>query len=152
VLFIHRLDHPHIARLGRSRGGTEFGDLDEHPAFSSVPGVLVLRFDAPLIFANADAFADSIEEALDRAQERDGTRPRSLVIDLESCFEIDVTGVDALLRIARLLEQKGIDLHLARAKAPVRAVLEHVGATATIGEDRLHATIAAAVGAAEGTT
>ena len=152
LLFIHRLDHPNVARLGRSRSGKEFGDLAEHPGFSAVPGVLMLRFDAPLIFANADAFADSIEDALDRAQERDGARPRSLVLDLESCFEIDVTGVDALLRVARLLGQQGIELHLARAKAPVRAVLEHMGATASIGEDRLHATIAAAVGAAEGTT
>ncbi len=150
VLFIHRLDHPYVARLGRSRERTEFGDLDEHPQFVEVPGVLVLRVDAPLIFANADAFVEAIEDAIERVEERDGARLRALVIDLETCFEIDVTGVDALLRVTRLIERKGIELHLARAKAPVRAVLEHLGATATIGPDHLHATVAAAVAATEG--
>jgi SulP family sulfate permease len=151
VLFIHRLDHPHVARLGRSRERAEFGDLDEHPQFTDIPGVLALRFDAPLIFANADAFTDAIDDALDHAQERDGSRPRAVVIDLETCFEIDVTGVDALLRVARDLDQKGIALHLARAKAPVRTVLEHTGAAATIRADHLHASIASAVEAAERT-
>ncbi|GMU79619.1 MAG: sodium-independent anion transporter [Acidimicrobiia bacterium] len=150
VLFIHRLDHPHIARLGRNRERTEFGDLEEHPQFVEVPGVMVLRVDAPLIFANADAFADSIEDTLERAEEREGARPRALVLDLEACFEIDVTGVDALSRVAHLLDQKGVELHLARAKAPVRAVLEHLGATATIGPDHLHATVSEAVAATEG--
>jgi high affinity sulfate transporter 1 len=149
VLFIHRLDHPHIARLGRNRERTEFGDLAEHPQFAEIPGVLVLRVDAPLIFANADAFADAIEDTLGRTEDREGARPRALVLDLEACFEIDVTGTDALLRVAHLLEQKGVALHLARTKAPVRAVLEHMGATATIGTDHLHATVSEAVAATE---
>jgi MFS superfamily sulfate permease-like transporter len=152
VLFIHRLDHPHVARLGRSREREEFGDLDEHPQFTDIPGVLMLRFDAPLIFANADAFTDAIENAVDGAQERDGIPPQAVVIDLETCFEIDVTGVDALLRVAKTLEQQNIELHLARAKAPVRAVLEHTGAAITITADHLHATVASAVDAAERTS
>lgn len=152
VLFWHRLDHPHVARLGRNRDGTAFGDLEEHPEFSKVPGVLVLRLDAPLIFANADVFVDAVEDAVDQAQERDGVRPRTLVLDLEACFEVDITGVDALLRLDRLLERKTVELHLARAKAAVREVLEHTGAAVTIGPDHLHATVAAAVAATEGTS
>jgi len=149
VLFIHRLDHPHVAQLGRNKERTQFGDLDEHPELSAVPGILVVRFDAPLIFANADAFTDAIEDAVDRAQVRDGELPTTVVVDLEACFEIDVTGVDALLHVIRLLDQKGIEVRLARAKAPIRAVLEQLGAAATIGADHLHATIAAAVDAAD---
>jgi SulP family sulfate permease len=148
VLFIHRLDHPHIARLGRSREHTEYGDLEEHPHFTEVPGVLVLRFDAPLIFANADAFADLVADATARAQLVAETPLHAVVLDLETCFEADVTGVDALLRVARVLHQRGIELQLARAKAPVRAVLEHLGSETAIGKDRVHATIAAAVEAA----
>jgi sulfate permease, SulP family len=76
LLFIHRLDRPHVARLCRSLERDEFGDLDEHPQFADIPGVLVLRFDAPLIFANADAFTDAIADAVTGAQERDGIPPR----------------------------------------------------------------------------
>jgi SulP family sulfate permease len=151
VLFVHRLDHPHTARLGRSREQADYGDVDEHPDFAEIPGVLILRFDAPLIFANADAFGDAIDDALVRALERNDAPLRAVVLDLEACFEIDVTGVDALLRVVRLLDQEGIELHVARAKAPVRAVLEHLGATTTIGIANLHSTIASAVAATEQT-
>jgi len=147
ILFIHRLDHPHVARLGRDRQGAAFGDLAEHADVVPVPGVLILRIDAPLIFANADAFGDTIEDELDRARASDGSYPRALVLDLEGCFEIDTTGTDALLQVARLLDRRGVDLRLARAKAPVRTVLEHLGATETIGADHFSPTIAAAVDA-----
>jgi high affinity sulfate transporter 1 len=147
ILFIHRLDHPHVAKLGRNRQDNSFGDLAEHPDAAPVPGLLVLRIDAPLIFANADAFGDTIEDELDRAHASDGAYPRALVLDLEGCFEIDTTGTDALLQVARLLDRRGIGLRLARAKAPVRTVLEHLGATEMIGADHFFPTIAAAVDA-----
>jgi MFS superfamily sulfate permease-like transporter len=145
ILFIHRLDHPHIARLGRRSRTGEFGDVDAHPGYTPVDGVLVLRFDAPVIFANADAFTDSIEDALDAARAADGRYPRAVVIDLEACYEIDVTGTDALLRVARMLEQRGVEFDLARAKAPVRKVLTNLGALEVIGESHLHPTIESAV-------
>jgi sulfate permease, SulP family len=74
------------------------------------------------------------------------------VIDLETCFEIDVTGVDALLRVAQVLDEQDIALHLARAKAPVRAILERTGAAITIKTDHLRAAVDSAVDAAERTS
>jgi len=64
---VYRLAHPHVAQLGRDQARRHFGDLDEHPDLSPTPGILVVRFDAPLIFANADAFAEAIEGAVDVA-------------------------------------------------------------------------------------
>ena len=60
ILLIHTIDHPHIAVLGRSGDGSRFVDLEDDPDATPVPGVLIHRFEAALIFANADLFQDDV--------------------------------------------------------------------------------------------
>ena len=60
VMLLHRLDHPHSAVLGRSADGTRFADLDENADVAPVPGLLIYRLDAPLIFANAESVLRAI--------------------------------------------------------------------------------------------
>ena len=103
LLFIHRLDHPHTALLGRNADGSEYADLAEHPEFTAVPGLILFRFDAPLIFANADEFVDDLEDVVSAAEEP----PTALVLDLESTYEIDTTGADALVQVNQTLAAEG---------------------------------------------
>ena len=144
VLFIHRLDHPHTATLGRNADGSEYADLAEHPEFAAVPGLIVFRFDAPLIFANADEFADAIEDVVTASE----PPPTAVVLDLESTYEIDTTGTDALLKVMQTLHDRGIRLLLARPRASVRDFLDRTGASEKLGSDNVHTTVAAAVTAA----
>ena len=60
ILLIHTIDHPHIAALGRSGDGSRFSDLEDDPDATPIPGVLIHRFEAPLIFANADVFQEDL--------------------------------------------------------------------------------------------
>ena len=60
ILLIHTIDHPHIAVLGRSSDGSRFVDLEDDPDATPIPGVLIHRFEAELIFANADLFQDDV--------------------------------------------------------------------------------------------
>ena len=65
ALLIHRLDHPHTALLGLNRSGTTFVEIDGHEGTSAVPGVLIHRFEAPLVFANAEVFTDDVLAQVD---------------------------------------------------------------------------------------
>jgi SulP family sulfate permease len=47
---------PHDAVLGHVKGIDGFHDIEEYPQGSTIPGLIVYRFDAPLFFANADFF------------------------------------------------------------------------------------------------
>ena len=143
-MFIHRLDHPHTATLGRNADGSEYADLAEHPEFAAVPGLIVFRFDAPLIFANADEFVDGIEDVVNASEHP----PTAVVLDLESTYEIDTTGADALLQVKQTLDDRGIRLLVARPRASVRDFLDRTGVAEKIGSDNVYATVAAAVAAA----
>ena len=74
ILLIHTIDHPHIASLGRSSDGARFSDLEDDPGATPIPGVLIHRFEAELIFANADLFQDDL---LARVRAADRRRARS---------------------------------------------------------------------------
>src|SRR3954453_5762874 len=93
ILLIHTIDHPHMAVLGRSRDGARFSDLEDDDAGATpIPGVLIYRFEAELIFANADLFHDDVLARVRAADPQPGT----VVLDFEAVSQVDVTGAQTL--------------------------------------------------------
>ena len=134
ILLIYKASRPHMATLGRSPDGTQLGDLSQHPEYRPVPGVLIVRPDAPLFFANSTVLRDAIREELRAAN----PRPRAVLLDLEATSEIDLPTNDMLGELVEDLEAEGVELRLARVRAPVRALLATSGVAARIGEDRIY--------------
>ena len=144
ILLIHTLDHPHIAVLGRSRDGARFADLEDDEADATpVPGVLIHRFEAALIFANADRFQDDL---LARVHAAD-PRPDTVVLDFEVVGQVDVTGGEALRSVYDTLSPLGTRLIIARAKSSVRGALRRQGIAEVFGEDNFAPTVARALDA-----
>src|SRR4051794_37598417 len=139
ILLIHTIDHPHIAVLGRSRDGARFADLEDDEADATpVPGVLIYRFEAALIFANADLFLDDL---LTRVHAAD-PRPDTVVLDFEAVGHVDVTGGEALRSVYDTLSAIGTRLIIARAKSSVRGALRRQGIADVVGEDNFAPTVA----------
>ena len=138
VLFVHRLDHPHTAVLGRRPDGT-FADTTRDPSAVPADGVVVYRLDAPLIFANADVVVEDLQLRALSAQR--------IVFDMESVYEIDTQGADALGRLVRDLSEKGVTLVLAAPHAPVRDLLERLQVTDDFGPDGVFDSVEAALSA-----
>ena len=131
ILLIHTIDHPHIATLGRSSDSTRFRDLEDDPGATPIPGVLIHRFEAELIFANADLFQDDLLARV-RAAERP---PEAVVLDFEAVGQVDVTGAQTLRSVHDTLDTLGIRLIVARAKSSVRDSLRRNGIVDVLGED-----------------
>ena len=53
---------PYDATLGRVPGLAGLHDTAQHPEAELLAGATILRFDAPLIFANANTFRDRVRE------------------------------------------------------------------------------------------
>jgi high affinity sulfate transporter 1 len=140
VLFIHRLDHPRVAVLGRAPDGTSYADIDAHADHDAVDGVLVVRHDAPLIFCNAEAFVDAMR-ALLRARD---DRP-DVVVDLEAAFEVDTTGLEALWQVRGIVAGTGRRLVLARARHDVVEFIDRVAEQDGQAPLDHHPTVGAAV-------
>jgi high affinity sulfate transporter 1 len=141
IMLIHTIDHPHIAALGRSADGSRYSDLDDDATATPIPGVLIHRFEAELIFANADIFQDDV---LARIRAADPP-PHTVILDFEGVSQLDVTGAQTLLSVHDTLETRGIRLIIARAKSTVRNSMRRNGITDVLGEDDLAATVAGAV-------
>ena len=102
--------------------------------------VLVLRFDAPLIFANSRIFGDEIRAI---AESRRGLK--WIMIAAEPITDVDTTAADMLQALDVWLNERGISLIFAELKDPVRQKIERYELTRTINPDHFFPTIDAAV-------
>ena len=111
---VRRSARPHDAVLGWVPRLGRWADVSVHPSARVTPGVVVYRLDDRLFFANAGYVKGRVREALRAAP----SPAHALVFDAEGLSHVDTAGVDALRDLATNL---GVELHIARAKTPVRA-------------------------------
>jgi high affinity sulfate transporter 1 len=133
---------PYDAVLGEVAGLPGYHDIRSYPAASQVPGLVILRFDAPLIFANAKNFRNEIRK-LARAE----PPPRWIVIAAEPVTDVDTTASDMLEELDEALNAQGTSLVFAELKDPVRRKIERYGLDHTIDPAHYFPTVEAAVAA-----
>ncbi len=133
---------PYETRLGRVEGLEGYHDVHSYPAARQLPGLVIYRFDAPLIFANAKTFRDEVRR-LAAAE----PAPSWIVVAAEPVTDVDTTASDMLEELDEALNARGISLIFAELKDPVRRKIERYGLTRTIDPSHFYPTIGAAVAA-----
>jgi high affinity sulfate transporter 1 len=131
---------PYQAVLGRAEGLPGYHDLNSYPDAKLLPGLVILRFDAPLFFANTRAFRERVL-ALAAMQ----PRPVWILVAAEPITDIDTTAADMLHDLDKTLNAQGISLVFAEMKDPVRARVERYQLTETIDPNHFYPTLTAAV-------
>ena len=129
--------NPEMPELGREPGSQVFRDLDNHPEAETYPGLLVMRFDAGLFFASADALEDRLRELGYRTE----TRYDTVVISCEGVDFIDSQGSDKIRRILALAKTYGAEIRLARVKPSVLDVLRADGVLDELGADHVYGNV-----------
>jgi len=115
VLLLYRASRPNIAVLGRLPAG-HWADTARGDAVPQ-PGVVVLRVESGLFFANAEHVRRTI---LEHAR-ADGVE--AVVLDAETVPFVDVTAAEMLHRLREDLQRDGVALLVARDTGQVRDVL-----------------------------
>jgi high affinity sulfate transporter 1 len=121
-----------------------WGSVSRHPERRTTDGVLVLRLDVPLFWANATEVQERVLAAVD---EHPGTRV--LLLDLEATSQLDTTSIDALDLLLTRLTDRGVELYLVRVFHRARQVLAAAGFLDRLGADHMWHSISAAVRAAK---
>ena len=137
AMFILRTTRPHTAVLGRLPGTTVYRNRERFPDALPVPGLLLVRLDAQLYFANAAFLRDTLLRLVDGASEP----VRAVVIDASSIHDIDISALTTLREVQRTLTARGIALHLAEVEGPVRDTLARSGFVHELGEDHFSLTV-----------
>ncbi len=131
------------AVLGRVTGSTEYRDLNNHPEGETYPGLLILRFDGGLFFANTPNFISAVRRAIENSD----PTPRVILIDGESMNSIDATAIAALRELQEELLRTGKEIRLARMKSGVLEIIERAELPKTIPERHIYASVQAGVDA-----
>ncbi|SAK45311.1 sulfate transporter [Caballeronia calidae] len=134
---------PHFAVLGRVEGLRGYHDMKRYPHAAQIPGLLLFRWDAPLFFANAELFQQRVMEAVAEAP----TPAKRVVVTAEPVTSVDVTSADMLRELHRVLKERGVELHFAEMKDPVRDKLRRFELMSIFPDACFHPTIGSAVDA-----
>jgi high affinity sulfate transporter 1 len=142
ALLLYRASRPHIAVLGRIDGAhTAYVDRGRHPEAVPVPGLLLLRLDAPLYFFNVNVARSAILAAVTAS----APRPTAVVLDIGSTADFDVTTGDTVLQLVGDLRDLSVDVALAQVKGSVRDRMRTMGLMDAVGEDHVYLSMGAAV-------
>ena len=127
LLLLYRASRPHVAVLGQVPGMPgQYGDLQRHPENERAPGVVLLRVEGGLFFANADTVRDAV-----RAHAAE-PGVRAVVLDAETAPFIDVSAARMLIQLNQDLQRSGVRLVIARDVGQVRDVLRRAEGGATL--------------------
>src|SRR6266404_3686322 len=143
VLLLRRASRPHVALLGRIPGTRFFSDREGHPDNKLVPGVLIFRPEASLVYFNMDYVRDLI---VDRTR-AETTPPKLVVLDLSAAPYVDMHGAHTLADLADELRTAGIRVQAVEVRASVRNRLRSEGLDARLGEVTRGVSVADAVAA-----
>ena len=105
----------------RPDGGYDYDDAA--PGKQSEPGLLVVRFDAELFFANASRFVDRVEGLVDTAPDP----VRWVILDCAGIPDIDSSAGQNLVSLIDYLHARSIHLVLARPDADLLSTLGRYG-------------------------
>ena len=142
VIILYRASRPHLAVLGKVPGQkAAYGDLERHPENLLIPGLLIVRLDAPLYFLNANVARSQLLSLISSSQ----PAPLAVLFDLGASADLDIASLDMLKNLVVELDEIGIDVLLAQVRGSVRDRLRHASLMAQIGEDRIYLSVAAAV-------
>jgi SulP family sulfate permease len=114
-----RASKPPTAVLAGVPGKDRFVAATRYPEAAPTPGLLIYRFSAPLIFANAEFFKEQIADLVET------TAPpvQWFVLDAEAITDIDVTGAEALEQAIESLEHHRVAFAMTRVSQPVQQLL-----------------------------
>jgi len=120
---IYKIAKPHSAELGRLGDTHVFRNIDRYPKANIDEDMLLIRFDAPLYFANVEAFQEAIHSRLEQRSQH----PEVLILEASSINMVDSTGVMALQELMQFLTEQDIKFYIVGAIGPLRDKLNRAG-------------------------
>jgi high affinity sulfate transporter 1 len=124
--------HPRVSVIGRKRGADVLRPLSpEHPDDETFPGLLIVRPEGRLYFANAQYVAERIDALVAEYQ------PRVLALDLSRVPDVEYSALQVLAEGERRRARDGIVVWLAGLNPGVLETVRHSALYAQFGPQRL---------------
>jgi SulP family sulfate permease len=113
AVVVWRSSRPHMAVVGRVPGTEHFRNIDRHDV-ELVHGLIALRIDESMYFANAQVLEDKIENLVAASSDT-----RAVLLIMSAVNQLDSTALGMLDELEKNLQAKNINLQFAEIKGPV---------------------------------
>jgi high affinity sulfate transporter 1 len=128
----YQVSDPPVHVLVRKRGTNVFRPKAEaHPEDESFPGMLLLRPEGRIFFANAEHISHKMRPLIDEA------KPAIVVLDFGGVFDIEYTALRMLIQAEQRLRQAGVSLWLVGLNPGVLAMVQRSPLGETLGRERM---------------
>jgi SulP family sulfate permease len=144
IALLLKMSKPTVAELGLMPGTRDFKNKERFSEAKAIPGVLILRVDAPFSFVNAEFFKNYILNKSINGRDA----PKYVIIDGTTIGDLDVSAMDSLLMIIETLNKEGIELYISGLIGPVRDVIRKSDISTFVRSNRFFNTVHDAVKAA----
>ncbi|WP_250453046.1 SulP family inorganic anion transporter [Caballeronia sp. ATUFL_M2_KS44] len=142
VALAHQVSDPPVHVLRRKRGTNVFRPVsDEHPDDEQYPGMLLLRPEGRIFFANASNIGHKIIAFIEQ------TRPELVVLDMRSVFDLEYSALKMLTEGEKKYREAGVSLWLVGLSPAVYGVVQKSPLGKTLGRERMFLNLEQAVAA-----
>ncbi|CAI9092483.1 OLC1v1027735C5 [Oldenlandia corymbosa var. corymbosa] len=137
---IHESANPHVAVLGRLPGTTVYRNIEQYPEAYTYNGIVIVRIDAPIYFANISYIKDRLREYEFQSEGSASRGPEVarvyfVIIELAPVTYIDSSAVQALKDLHQEYKSRGIQIAISNPNRDVLLTLTRSGVVDLIGKE-----------------
>ncbi|EOY18358.1 Sulfate transporter 4.1 isoform 1 [Theobroma cacao] len=137
---IHESANPHIAVLGRLPGTTVYRNIQQYPEAYTYNGIVIVRIDAPIYFANISYIKDRLREyevVVDKSTRRgpEVERIYFVILEMAPVTYIDSSAVQALKDLHHEYKSRDIQIAISNPNREVLLTLSKSRAVELIGKE-----------------
>jgi len=136
----YQVADPPVYVLGRKPGTNVFRPRsDEHPEDETFPGLLLLRLEGRMFFANASQISQKIKPLVDAA------KPKVVAVDLSGVPDLEYTALKTLTEAEKKERERGVSLWLVSLNPGVLQMVQRSPLGASLGQEAMHFNVEMAV-------
>jgi SulP family sulfate permease len=136
----HQVSNPPVHVLGRKPGTNVFRPRSkEHPEDETFPGLLLLRLEGRVFFANAERIAEKMGALIKEAN------PKIVALDLGGVFDLEYTALKMVAEGEKRQRARGVSLWLVGLNPDVLAMVQRSPLGEVLGRERMHFNLEVAV-------
>jgi sulfate permease, SulP family len=140
VALAYQVANPRLHVLARKPGTNVFRPCSkEHPEDETFPGLLILRPEGRIFFANAEQLAHKILTQLEIAQ------PRVIALELSAVFDLEYTALKMLADAEKRHRERGIRLWLVGMNPEVLSMIQKSSLGEALGREGMYFNLETAV-------
>ena len=150
LLVLYESAYPHTSVMGRLPGTTVYRNIKQYPEAEQYDGLVMMRIDAPLYFANAQNVRDKIRKyrwyaEQDLEERSPGSKVKYLILDMSPVSHLDTSALHVLEDMNANYKSRGQQLLFSNPSLKVMELLHSSGLADRVGEQHFFASMHDAV-------